>query len=75
MIAQCSHSQQLVIDITCTGGFALPFFLNESWLASLDMGGAIVPQCALQHKTLRMSSPHLMNHVTIRPATTLDTTH
>lgn len=63
MIAPCSHSQQLVIDITSTGGFALPFFLNERRLASLDMGGAMVPKCALQHKTLRMTSPHLMEHM------------
>ena len=63
MIAPCFHSQQLVIDITCTGGFASPFFLTERWLASLDMGGATVPKCAHQHKTLRMSSPHLMEHM------------
>ena len=68
MTAPCSHPQRLVI----TRGLAQPFFLNESLLASLDMGGAIVPECALQHKTLQTTSPEsILQFVLLLPSVRL----
>ena len=68
MAAPCSHSQRLVI----TRGFAQPFLLNESQVASLDMGGATVPDCALQHKTLEATSPEsILQFILLLPSVRL----
>ena len=54
MTAPCSHTQHLTIHIKKN----LPLLTNfeTRQLAALDMGGATIPQCAAQHKMLRLSS-------------------
>ena len=53
MTAPCSHKQQL--SIYTKGETRIPTTIERGHLAALDMGGAVVPQCALQHKMLKFS--------------------
>ena len=53
MTAPCSHTQHLIIH---TEGGTLPFTMDTRQLATMDMGGATVPDCACQHKMLQFTS-------------------
>ena len=54
LTAPCSHSQQLTIHTKRSIKFPNAFDTRQ--LAALDIGGASVPQCAIQHKMLCLSS-------------------
>ena len=77
LTAPCSHSQRLVIDIpsttTLTGGVHLPLILNERRLALLNMGDATVPDCGVQHKIIRTTTPdYILQFVLLLPIVRLN---
>ena len=55
MTALYARGQQLTIHLKET--LPLPKAFEASQLAALDLGDATVPQCAVQHKTIKLSSP------------------
>ena len=75
LTAPCSHPQRLVIDMSSaiSGGVQLPSILSERRLALLDMGGATVPDCAVQHKIIRTNIPdYILQFVLLLPTVRLN---
>ena len=73
LIAPCSHSQRLVIDISTGDLIQLPSILNERRLALLNLGGATVPDCAVQHKIIRTTIPdYVLQFVLLLPTVRLN---
>ena len=79
LTAPCSHPQRLVIDmvgtVTMSEQAQLPSILNESRLSSLNMhmGGAIVPDCAVQHKIICSDSlDYILQFILLLPTVRLN---